>query len=232
MQCGTITIARRRLECVEKKKANMRCSYIRAFEAGQSPVTTKYDLAINLKTNRNSPVVRNGIRLPHPVDVTQRIAVICPPGSKAAQDALAAGASVVGEEEIFDAVKAGVTEFERCLCHTDSYDKLTKAGIARILGPKGLMPNVKTGTVLKEVGLGVESLRGGLQFRERSGVIRLPIGRLNHSPEQLMANVQAVMAIVKRDVAKLNEQAPKAVHDVVSAVARPGSVSRLISHRF
>jgi large subunit ribosomal protein L1 len=124
---------------------------------------------------------------------------------------------MVGEEDIFDAVKSGNIDFERCLCHTSSHEKLLKSGIARLLGPKGMMPNPKSGTVLKEVGLGVESLRGGLQFRERTGVIRLPIGRLNHTPDQLQANIRAVMNIVKRDVARLNEKIPKTIHDVVSS---------------
>ena len=129
-----------------------------------------------------------------------------------------AGASLVGEDEIFDAIKEGKIEFERLLCYTGSQEKLNKAGVARILGPKGLMPNPKSGTVLKEVGLGVESLRGGLQFRERTGVIRLPVGRLNHTPEQLQENIRTVMNVVKRDVSRLNEKAPKEVHDVVSCM--------------
>ncbi|TVY83727.1 50S ribosomal protein L1, partial [Lachnellula suecica] len=116
---------------------------IRAWEVGQKPTSVKYELALKLKSLKNGPVVRNRLRLPHPVKTDIRVCVICPPDSKYAEAAKAAGAVFVGEEDVFEAVKAGKIEFDRCLCQTDSLAKLNKSGIARILGPRGLMPSSK-----------------------------------------------------------------------------------------
>lgn len=112
-------------------------SYIRAFEVGRSPTVSKYELAIRLRTVKNGPVVRNNLRLPHPVDTSLRVAVICPPDSPAAARAAKAGASLVGEDSIIDAVKGGRIEFDRLLCHPDSHTKMNNAGLGRILGPRG-----------------------------------------------------------------------------------------------
>src|SRR3982074_3822984 len=106
--------------------------YIRAVEVGRPGTQVKYEIALRLKTLKNGPVVRNRLRLPHPVKTDIRICVICPPDSKYAEAARAAGATLVGEDEIFEAIKAGKIEFDRCLCQTDSLLKMNKAGLGRI----------------------------------------------------------------------------------------------------
>ena len=145
-----------------------------------------------------------------------RICVICPPDSEYAEAARAAGASLVGEDEIFDAVKDGRVEFDRCLCQVDSLQKLNKAGLGRILGPKGLMPSAKTGTVIKDVGLGVREMIGASEYKERLGVIRMAIGQLRFTPEEMQANIKSAMASIKKDIARLSEQITKEVDEVVS----------------
>ena len=149
------------------------------------------------------------------MDTSQRICVICPPDSKTAAQAVAAGASLVGEETVFDAVKDGRIEFERCIAHVDSVAKLNKSGVARILGPRNLFPNVKTGTIVKDVAANVRDLRGGSVYRERMGVIRLAIGQLGFTAEQMQANIQAFMDALKRDINQLSEQVTKEIHEVV-----------------
>jgi len=197
--------------------------YIRAFEVGRPPQSPKYELHVHLKTLKNGPVVRNRLRLPHPVKTDLRIAVICPPDSTHAKAAMSEGASVVGEEEIFDAVKDGKIEFDRCICHTDSLQKLQKAGIARILGPKGLMPSPKLGTVSKDVASAVRNMVGGSEYRERMGVVRLAIGQLGFTPEMVRNNIRAFMEQVKKDCAGLSDRINKEVHEVVlSSTNSPG----------
>lgn len=197
--------------------------YIRAFEVGYPPTSAKYDLAVRLRTPKNGPVVRNRIRLPHPVKTDLRICVICPPDSQHAAAAKKAGAAVVGEDTVFDAVKAGRIEFDRCICHPDSLQKLNKAGIARILGPKGLMPSAKFGTVVRDVAASVKELVGASEYREREAVLRLSIGQLGFSPEELQRNIKSFMAQIKRELGALSDRVTKEVHEVVlSSTRSPG----------
>lgn len=190
--------------------------YIRAFEVGREPTISKYEIHIRLKTKKDGPVIRNMLRFPHAVQTESRICVICPPGSRHEKEARAAGAVLVGEQEVFDAVKNGVIEFDRCICHPDSLDALNKAGLGRVLGPRGLMPSVKTGTVVEEVASRVETLRGGTVYRERDAVIRIPIGQLGFSPEQLRDNLRITIEQIKKDAAGLNDRIVKEIYEVVS----------------
>ncbi|KAL4815312.1 ribosomal protein L1-like protein [Aspergillus spinulosporus] len=197
--------------------------YLRAFEVGREPTVSKYEVHIRLKTRRDGPVIRNMIRFPHSVQTESRICVICPPGSKHAKDALAAGAVLVGEDEVFEVVKSGRIEFDRCLAHPDSMPALAKAGLGRILGPRGLMPSAKTGTVVEDVAARVEMLRGGTVYRERDAVVRLPIGQLGFSPEQLRDNLRVTIDQVKKDAASLNDRITKEIYEVVlSSTNGPG----------
>lgn len=145
-----------------------------------------------------------------------RICVICPPGSKAAESAMKAGAILVGEDEIFDAVKAGRVEFDRCICHVDSLAKLSKAGLGRILGPKGLLPSAKTGTVVEDVANTVKDMIGGSDYRERVGVVRMPVGQLGFTPEEMQRNIKAFIDALKKDLGRLSDQIDKSIHEVVS----------------
>lgn len=191
-------------------------SYIRAFEVGRPPTSAKYEIHIKLRTLKNGPVVRNRLRLPHPVKTDLRICVICPPDSAAADAARKAGASLVGEDNVFEAVKEGKVEFDRCICHVDSLQKLNKAGLGRILGPKGLMPSAKMGTVVKDVVTTVRDMVGGAEYRERMGVVRMAIGQLGFSPEEMQRNIKAFVGEVRKDIAQLSDRIAKDVHEVVS----------------
>lgn len=194
--------------------------YIKAFEVGRSPTSPKYDLAVKLRTIKNGPTVRNRLRLPHAVDTSIRICVICPPDSKHAEAAKAAGASVVGEDTVFDAIKDGRIEFDRCICHQDSVAKMNKAGLGRILGPRGLMPSAKFGTIVKDVKLSVKGLVGGSEYRERNGVLRMAVGQLGFTPEELQANIKTFMNEIKKDIDVLSDRVNKDIHEVVSLLVR------------
>lgn len=193
-------------------------SYIRAFEVGRNPSSSKYELHVRLRTLKNGPVVRNRLRLPHPVKTDIRVCVIAPPGSRAAEEARAAGAALVGEDEIFAQIKEGIVDFDRCICHADSLQKLNKAGLGKILGPRKLMPSTKTGTVVTKVGTAVQEMVGGSEYREKQGVVRMAVGQLGHTAEELQSNVKAFMDMLKKDLAKLNERISKEIHEVVCAI--------------
>lgn len=190
--------------------------YIRAFEVGRNPQSSKYEMHVRLRTLKNGAVIRNRMRLPHPVKTDIRICVICPPGSKAEAEAKAAGATLVGEDEVFNLVKEGIVEFERCICHTDSAQKMNKAGLGRILGPKGLMPSTKTGTVVSNVGATLKTMMGASEYRERMAVVRLAIGQLGFTPEMMQSNIKAFMEALNKDIGLLSERTSKEIHEVVS----------------
>lgn len=123
---------------------------------------------------------------------------------------------LVGEDEVFNTVKDGKIEFDRLICHPDSLEKLNKAGLGRILGPRGLMPSVKTGTVVEDVASRVDMLRGGTIYRERDAVIRLPIGQLGFGPEQLRDNLRTTIEQIKKDASLLTDRINKDIYEVVS----------------
>jgi len=179
---------------------------------------------IRLRTLKNGPVIRNRLRLPHPVKTDIRICVIAAPDSKAAAEARAAGAVLVGEDDVFAQIKEGVIDFDRCLCHADSLQALNKAGLGRQLGPKGLMPSTKTGTVVTNVGASVRNMVGASEFRERLGVIRMAVGQLGYNPEELSQNIKAFMDLVKRDIGQLGDKISKDIHEVVSYGALGGAL--------
>lgn len=202
---------------------NLISRYIKAAEVGRPPTSAKYELHVKLNTLRNAPVVRGQLRLPHPVKTDRRICVIAAPGSRAAQAAAAEGAVIVGEDTVFAAVKEGRIEFDTCICHTDSADKLNKAGLGRVLGPRGLMPSNKNGTIVKDVTLAVRNLVGGSIYRERMGVIRLAVGQLGFSPEELQNNIMAFMRIMKKQLSEMSDRVNKDIYEIVlSSTHGPG----------
>ena len=130
---------------------------------------------------------------------------------------------MVGEDEIFEQVKAGNFDFDRCICHIDSLQKLNKSGVARQLGPRRLMPSVKTGTVVNNIKRTVQDMMGGSEYRERIGVIRLAIGQLAHTPDEMQSNVKLFMDNVKKDIATMSHRVSKEIHEVVlSSTNSPG----------
>ncbi|RKF61383.1 50S ribosomal protein L1 [Erysiphe neolycopersici] len=197
--------------------------YLQAAEVGQKPSSVKYELAVKLKSLKNGPVLRNRLRLPHPIKTDTRISVICPPDSKYASDAREAGAVLVGEDNIFQAVKDGKIEFDRCICQLESLEKLNKAQLGRILGPKGLMPSAKMGTVVKNPAELIKEMIGAVEYREKLGVVRLAIGQLAHSPFELQNNIKVTMTAIKFDMAQIAEKVNKTIAEVVlSTTNGPG----------
>lgn len=196
--------------------------YIRAFEVGRDPTSSKYEMHVRLITLKNSPCIRSRLRLPHPIK-TLRICVIAAPESKAAAEARAEGATLVGEDDVIAQIKEGNMEFDQCICHVDSFPKLAKSQVARILGPKGLMPSPKAGTVVARVGPTVKNMLSASEYREKRGVVRMAVGQLGFTPEQMQANVKAFMDSVKVEIAKMKGKVSKEVHEaVLSSTNAPG----------
>lgn len=197
--------------------------YIRAVEVGQPPASVKYELAVKLKTGKGGPVVRNRIRLPFPVKTDVRIGVICPDGSAMATEAQQFGAVAVGQESLFQSIRDGNIPFNRLICHNDCVDALKKAGLGRILGPKGLMPSAKTKTLTSDIKATMQELIGADEYRERAGVVRMAVGQLGFTPQMLSDNVKSMMNSIKEDINNIDDSHVKQLDEVVlSSTHGPG----------
>jgi len=196
--------------------------YFRAFEVGGRDKALKYEMAIRLRTLRDGQVVRNRIRLPHPVTTNQKIVVICP--DEMAEMAREAGAYMAGKNTIIEDIKEDrLKEFDRCVCHVSCIADLQKSGVARILGPRRLMPSTKDRTVTADVVSTLRELTSATEYRERVGVIRVIIGQLEFTAEQLRENIAAVMGSIKKDIVQLSDRISKDIHEVVlSSTTGPG----------
>ena len=164
--------------------------------------TAKFDetveVAINLGVDPRhaDQMVRGVVQLPHGTGKTVRVAVFAR-GLKA-DEATAAGADIVGAEELVETIQKGEINFDRCIATPDMMPLVGRLG--KVLGPRGLMPNPKVGTVTMDVKGAVEAAKGGaVEFRvEKAGIIHAGIGKASFSAEALAQNIRALHdAVVK-----------------------------------
>jgi len=163
---------------------------------------TKFDESVEMAVNLGvdprhaDQMVRGSVNLPHGTGKHVRVAVFAK-GEKA-DEARAAGAEKVGAEDLAEEGEAGTLDFERCIATPDMMPLVGRLG--RILGPRGLMPNPKLGTVTQNVAEAVEAAKGGqVTFRvEKGGIIHAGIGKVSFSPEQLVANAKSLVDALNR----------------------------------
>ncbi|MDE0093905.1 MAG: 50S ribosomal protein L1 [Gammaproteobacteria bacterium] len=156
------------------------------------------DVAINLGIDprRSDQIVRGATTLPHSIGKEIRVAVFA--DGDQAKAAEKAGADIVGLEDLAEQVKKGNLGFDVVLATPDSMKVLGPLG--RILGPRGLMPNVKTGTVTNDMAVAVKNAKSGqVQFRaDRGGVVHGCIGQVGQDPHIVKANVSALLEDLRR----------------------------------
>jgi large subunit ribosomal protein L1 len=140
--------------------------------------------------------VRGVVQLPNGTGKSTRVAVFAR-GDKA-KEAERAGADIVGAEDLAEKVQAGTIEFDRCIATPDMMALVGRLG--KVLGPRGLMPNPKLGTVTADVIAAVKAAKGGqVEFRaEKAGLIHAGIGKASFSEEALMENVKAFVGAINR----------------------------------
>jgi large subunit ribosomal protein L1 len=154
------------------------------------------DVAINLGVDPKhaDQMVRGAVVLPHGTGKTKKVIVFAK-GDRA-REAEAAGADVVGAEDLAKRIEEGFVDFEATVATPDMMGLVGKLG--KVLGPRGLMPNPKVGTVTTDVAKAVREIKGGkVEFRaEKAGIVHCPVGKASFTPVQLRANFTALMELI------------------------------------
>ncbi len=156
------------------------------------------DIAINLGIDpaQSDQNVRGIVPMPNGVGKTIRVAVFA--RDKSAEEAKKAGADIVGAEDLVEAIKKGAINFDRCIATPDMMGLV--GSVAKILGPRGLMPNPKLGTVTPKVGDAVKTTKSGqVEFRtEKNGIIHAGVGKISFSEKALEENIRALIGAVRQ----------------------------------
>lgn len=158
--------------------------------------TIEIALALGIDTRQSDQNVRGMVNLPNGTGKTVRVAVFAK-GPKA-DEARAAGADVVGDEDLMERVQAGNIDFDRVIATPDMMGVVGRLG--QILGPKGMMPNPKLGTVTMDVATAVKDAKGGaVQFRaQKEGLVHVGVGKVNFDDAKLVENIRTLVdAVVK-----------------------------------
>lgn len=158
--------------------------------------TVELAVKLGIDPKRADQQVRGAVVLPHGTGKTVRVLVFAK-GEKA-KEAEAAGADYVGDEELIEKVSQGWFDFDVVVATPDMMGQVGKLG--RILGPRGLMPNPKTGTVTFEVAKAVQEIKAGkIEYRtDKAGVVHVPVGKVSFAEEKLAENIKTVIeALIK-----------------------------------
>ncbi len=174
----------------------------KAIELVKSGAKAKFDETIEISMNlgidprKADQNLRGTVLLPHGTGKTLRVAVFAR-GDKA-KDAETAGADIVGAEDLAEKIQAGQIEFDRCIATPDMMALVGRLG--KILGPRGLMPNPKLGTVTANVVEAVKAAKGGqVEFRaEKAGIVHAGVGKASFEAASLAANIKAFVSAINR----------------------------------
>ncbi|MFO7598098.1 MAG: 50S ribosomal protein L1 [Desulfocurvibacter africanus] len=163
-----------------------------AVEKAYAKFDETVDISFNLGVNPkySDQMVRGAVSLPNGLGKTVRIAVFCQ-GEKQAE-AKAAGADFVGAEDLIEKIQGGWLEFDKAIATPDMMAQVGKIG--RVLGPRGLMPNAKTGTVTFDLAKAVsEQMAGKVEFKvDKAGVLHAPLGKVSFGPGKILENLKAI----------------------------------------
>ena len=173
---------------------------------------TKFDASVELHVNlgvdprKANQMVRGVVTLPNGTGKVTRVLVLCTPDKE--NEAKEAGADYVGLDDYIEKIKNGWTDIDVIICTPSVMGKVGPIG--RILGPRGLMPNPKTGTVTMDIATAVKDVKGGkIDFKvDKTGIVHCAIGKASFTPEQIYDNAKTVV----NAIAKLKPQALKGTY--------------------
>jgi len=180
------------------KKYNLKDGVELVVDTARAKFDETVDAAIRLGVNpaHADQMVRGSVVLPHGLGKAVRVLVFAK-GEKE-KEALDAGADFVGGDDIIEKIKSGWLEFDRVVATPDMMGSVGKLG--KILGPRGLMPNPKVGTVTFDVATAVRELKAGkVEFRvEKAGIVHSPVGKISFGPDKLRENIQALLDAITK----------------------------------
>lgn len=167
------------------------CSKERKFDE-----TIEIAMNLGVDTKHADQQVRGMVTLPNGTGATVRVAVFAK--DEKAQEAKDAGADIVGAEDLLEKINGGMLDFDRCIATPDMMALVGR--VAKILGPKGLMPNPKLGTVTPNIEKAVKDAKGGaLEFRaEKAGIVHARVGKVSFDDKKLAENVSAFVEAIKK----------------------------------
>ena len=191
LKAAQATIERNKLytldEAVKLVKANASAKFDETIE-----------IAMNLGVDPRhaDQMVRGVVELPNGTGRAQRVAVFA--RDEKAEEAKAAGADIVGAEDLMETVQSGTIDFDRCIATPDMMPIVGRLG--KVLGPRNLMPNPKVGTVTADVAEAIRAAKGGsVEFRvEKEGILQAGVGKASFSEEQLAGNIRALIGAVQK----------------------------------
>ncbi len=169
---------------------------VKAGVASKFDPTVEVSMRLGVDPRKADQMVRGTVNLPHGTGKTARVLVFA--NGEKADEARAAGADFVGSDELIEKVRGGWTDFDAAVCTPDLMGKVGTLG--KVLGPRGLMPNPKTGTVTMDVAKAVDDIKGGkIEFRvDKHSNLQFPIGKASFSETQLVENYAAALDEVLR----------------------------------
>ena len=197
-----MAITKKRKAAIAKVDKNKLYSLKEASALVKEVNSTKFDASVDLHVRlgvdpkKADQSIRGTVNLPHGTGKTKRVLVLCTPDKEA--DARAAGADYVGLDEYIQKIEGGWVDVDVIVATPSVMPKIGRLG--KVLGPRNLMPNPKTGTVTNDVAAAVNEVKGGkIAFKvDKAGIIHASIGRVSFTPEKLMENsTELISAIIR-----------------------------------
>ncbi|MEM1250679.1 MAG: 50S ribosomal protein L1 [Acidobacteriota bacterium] len=185
-------------EALDRTPANIEeaVSRVKAAAFAKFDETLEIALRLGVDPRHADQMVRGTVVLPHGTGRSARVLVFA--SGEKQQEAEAAGADHVGGDDLAEKVQGGWTDFDAVVATPDMMKVVGRLG--RVLGPRGLMPNPKTGTVTPDVAKAVGDIKAGkVEFRvDKAGIVHAPLGKMSFSEEQLVANAEALVGEINR----------------------------------
>jgi large subunit ribosomal protein L1 len=188
--------ATKRFDRQQLHSAREAVDLVKGLAAAKFDETIELAVRLGVDPRKADQMVRGTVGLPSGTGKDTRVAVFA--AGEKAQEARDAGADVVGAEDLVTQVEGGMLDFDVAIATPDLMAQVGKLG--RVLGPRGLMPNPKTGTVTMDVGKAVGDFKGGkVEYRtDRHGNVHVPVGKASFEAEALLANLRAVVDELER----------------------------------
>ena len=218
-------VSKQRKEALAKFDKSKSYSLNEAVNIVKQITYTKFDASVDLNIRlgvdprKANQMVRGSVTLPHGTGKVVRVLVLCNPDK--AQEALDAGADYVGLDEYIQKIKDGWTDIDVVITTPNIMPKVGALG--RILGPRGLMPNPKTGTVTMEVGKAVQEVKAGkIDFKvDKYGIINAAVAKVSFTPEKIFDNAKELIStVIKLKPAAAKGTYMKSVY--ISSTMSPG----------